>query len=128
MVYIDASVILAELLAEDRRPPKSIWNHDLYSSRLLEYEVWNRMHAYGLAKSHERGIQNQLNIISYVELSPIVLKRAKESFSIKLRTLDALHFSTFEYLLNQGVKIQLAAYDDQMLKYAKKTKIPLYKL
>jgi hypothetical protein len=52
MIYVDTSVALAELLAEDRRPGDHFWNQTLVSSRLLEYEVWIRVHARKLARSH----------------------------------------------------------------------------
>jgi len=48
LIYLDASVALAHLLAEDRRPPASLWEEPLISSRLLQYEIWVRIHAYGL--------------------------------------------------------------------------------
>lgn len=47
MVYLDTSAALAHLLAEDRVPPDSLWDQPLVSSRLLEYELWNRLHARG---------------------------------------------------------------------------------
>jgi hypothetical protein len=40
MIYLDTSVALAHLLAEDRCPSPSMWDHPLVSSRLLEYEIW----------------------------------------------------------------------------------------
>ena len=52
MIYLDTSVALAHLLAEDRHPPDQLWTEVLVSSRLLEYELWNRLHARGLAASH----------------------------------------------------------------------------
>jgi hypothetical protein len=52
VIYLDSSVALAHLLAEDRSPPESIWRETLVASRLLEYEVWNRIHARRLACSH----------------------------------------------------------------------------
>jgi hypothetical protein len=42
MIYLDSSVALAHLLAEDRFPPDLLWDQQLVSSRLLECEVWNR--------------------------------------------------------------------------------------
>ena len=36
---------LAHLLAEDRRPPASLWSETLVASRLLEYEIRTRLHA-----------------------------------------------------------------------------------
>ncbi len=52
MTYLDTSVELAQILTEDRAPPESLWKEELISSRLLEYEVWNRLHARGLGSSH----------------------------------------------------------------------------
>ena len=52
MIYLDTSVALAHLLAEDRQPPDDLWTEELWSSRLLEYELWNRIHARDLARSH----------------------------------------------------------------------------
>lgn len=49
MIYLDSSVALAYLLAEDRRPPELLWDEILSSSRLLEYELWTPIHARGLA-------------------------------------------------------------------------------
>jgi hypothetical protein len=43
VIYIDSSVVLADLFAESKSPPESLWNRDLGSSRLLVYEVWNRL-------------------------------------------------------------------------------------
>ena len=45
MIYLDSSVALAHLLVEDRVPPSALWAEPLVSSRLLECEVWTRIHA-----------------------------------------------------------------------------------
>ena len=50
MIYLDSSVALAYLLAEDRFPPDILWDQPLVSSRLLECEVWNRINAHQLPK------------------------------------------------------------------------------
>jgi predicted nucleic acid-binding protein len=52
VIYVDSSVLLADLFAEPRSPPERLWDDDLASSQLLAYEVWNRIHAYGLVPSH----------------------------------------------------------------------------
>ena len=52
MIYLDSSVALAHLLAEDRFPPDTLWHQPLVSSRLLECEVWNRINARRLQDSH----------------------------------------------------------------------------
>ena len=43
---------LAHLLAEDRAPGDWLWDEVLVSSRLLEYAIWNRLHARRLQASH----------------------------------------------------------------------------
>ncbi|HEY7665687.1 MAG TPA: hypothetical protein VH934_21425 [Xanthobacteraceae bacterium] len=40
MIYLDTSVALAHLLAQDRSPPATLWQEQLIASRLLEYELW----------------------------------------------------------------------------------------
>jgi len=62
MIYIDGSVALAQLLTQDHALPETIWWQPLISSRLLEYEVWNRIHARGLARSHgDADVRDQRN-------------------------------------------------------------------
>ncbi len=55
MIYIDTSVALAHLLAEDRQPPGSLWEETLFSTRLLEYEIWTPLHARELAAKQHAG-------------------------------------------------------------------------
>ena len=64
MIYLDSSVLLADLLAEPRSPAETLWEEDLASSQLLACEVWNRIHAYGLMTSHggrARGLLARVN-------------------------------------------------------------------
>ena len=57
MIYLDTSVALAHLLSEDRNPPSRLWDEDLVSSRLLEYELWMRIHAKRLGDTHGDGVR-----------------------------------------------------------------------
>ncbi len=114
MIYVDTSVALAQLLAEDRRPPASLWNETLVASRLLEYEVWTRLHARKLGESHGDAARGLLGRIAMLELSPPVLTRALEPFPLPVRTLDALHLASCEYLRSQGQTVALASYDRRM--------------
>jgi len=50
VIYLDSSVALVGLLAEDRSPPEAI--RGLVSSRLAESEVWYRINARRLGRSH----------------------------------------------------------------------------
>ena len=114
MIYLDSSVALAHLLAEDRAPPLAIWREPLISSRLLEYEVWNRVNARRLARSHGEDIRALLARIALLELAPPVLERALEPFPVAVRTLDALHLASIAFLNSRGPTIELASYDARL--------------
>jgi predicted nucleic acid-binding protein len=128
VIYLDTSVALAHLLAEDRVPPPRLWGEPLVSSRLLEYEVWTRIHARGLARSHGESVRALVGRVALVELAPSVLSRALEPFARPVRTLDALHLASMEFLRSQGQPVELATYDDRMARAARDLKIRLYRL
>ena len=119
MTYIDSSVALAQLFVEDRRPPESLWDEVLTASRLLSYEVWNRVHSRRIPRIHEDKVRAMLDAVAFVELTPIVLARAVEPFPRPVRTLDALHLATIEFLRDQGQQLELASYDDRLLEGAR---------
>jgi hypothetical protein len=48
-----------------------------------------------------------------------VLERALEPFPMPLRTLDALHLATAEYLQRDGNDVELASYDTRLIAAAK---------
>jgi predicted nucleic acid-binding protein len=88
VIYLDTSVALAHLLAEDRSPPETLWQQILISSRLLEYEMWTRIHARNLTHSHGEHVRALIGRVALLELAPPVLARALEPFSRPVRTLD----------------------------------------
>ncbi|MEM6795965.1 MAG: PIN domain-containing protein [Acidobacteriota bacterium] len=114
MIYLDTSVALAQLLSEDRRPPRSLWREDLVSSRLLQYELWTRLNARGLSRSHRFSALDLTSRVAFLELNPQVLQRALEPFPVQVRTLDALHLASALYLLSRGQRLQMASYDDRL--------------
>ncbi len=118
MIYLDTSVALAHLLAEDLRPPESLWQEELVSSRLLQYELWTRLNARGLAQSHREAASDLESRISYLELVPPVLGRALEPFPLPVRTLDALHLASAVFLQERSQQLQMATYDDRLLRAA----------
>ena len=128
MIYLDTSVVLAQLLAEDRRPPVSLWDEALVASRLMEYEVWTRLHARGLAESHGEAASGLIGRVALLELSPPVLARALDAFPVPVRTLDALHLASCDYLRNQGQSVSLASYDHRMTTAARALALPVYDL
>ena len=128
MTYLDTSVALAHLLAEDRIPPEALWREPLIGSRLLEYEIWTRIHARKLARSHGDQVRALVGRVALVELAPPVLARALELFPSSVRTLDALHLGSMEFLRAHGQIVTLASYDDRLRAAARALRIPLYKL
>lgn len=52
--------------------------------------------------------------VSFLELSPLVLTRALEPFPTPMRTLDAIHLASLEYLRTQRVDVVLATFDQRM--------------
>ena len=128
MIYVDTSVVIAHLLAEDRRPPAGLWNETLAASRLTEYEMWTRLHARKLAESHGEAARLLIGRIMLLELSPPVLARALDAFPTSVRTLDALHLASCEFLRNQGQSIALASYDGRMIALARAMDIPIFDL
>ena len=128
MIYLDTSVALAQLLAEDRVPPAAVWDETLVSSRLLEYEVWGRIHARNLGATHAETVRHLLGRVAIIELSRQVLARALEPFPAPVRTLDALHLASLAFLRDRGQRVELASYDGRMQACARLLAIPLYPL
>ncbi len=125
MIYLDTSVALAHLLAEDRRPPDRLWKQPLVSSRLLEYELWTRLNARSLGGSHGELARRLVERLAIVEMLPNVLARALEPFPVPLRTLDALHLASIEFLRERGQSIELASYDEPLIGAATALGVPI---
>jgi hypothetical protein len=128
VIYLDTSVALAHLLAEDQVPPAAIWDQPLVASRLLEFELWTRIHARRLARSHGDAVRELLIRTALIELVAPVLDRALEPFPMPVRTLDALHLASVEFLRDHGQEVALATYDDRQRSAATALGIPLFDL
>jgi len=118
-------VAAAYIFAEDRAPSNEFWQETLVSSRLLEYELWTRIHARKLSESHREDARQLIGRLAMLELLVPVLNRALDPFPVPLRTLDALHIASIEFLRGQGHKLELATYDKRMLQAARKMGIPI---
>jgi predicted nucleic acid-binding protein len=128
VIYLDTSVALAHIFSEDRHPPPSLWEELLISSRLLEYEIWTRIHARKLARTHGEAARLLTGRVALVELTPPVLARALEGFPTVVRTLDALHLAAMEFLRASGQTISLASYDAGLIKAARRLRFAVLKL
>ncbi len=128
MIYLDSSVIIAHLLAEDRRPPVELWSQSLASSRLLEYEVWTRVHARGMGRRLGEVLRFLLARLSMLGLERPVLARALEPLPLPVRTLDAIHLASADFLRRQGQDVTVATYDARMREAARAMGFELYSL
>jgi len=128
VIYLDSSVALAHLLAEDRTPPPALWQEPLITSRLLEYEIWNRLNARGLNRSHGEHARRLVGRVAIIELAPPVLERALEPFPTPVRTLDALHLASIEFLRGRRQSVELASYDNRLVAAALALGVPLLDL
>ena len=101
-------------------PPAALWDEEIVSSRLLQYEAWVVLHSRKLADSHGEEMHLLLGRVAFLELEPRVLARDLEPFPVAVRTLDALHLASLVYLRDEGPAPKLASYDDRMLVVARR--------
>jgi PIN domain len=128
LIYLDSSVALAQLFGEGRSPRDALWLEPLVASRLLEYEVWNRVHARGLGPTLGGAMRILIGRLRLVELTPPVLARALQPFPVPVRTLDALHLATIDFIRGQGETVELASYDNRLIVAARALGIALSEL
>jgi predicted nucleic acid-binding protein len=87
--------------------------------------MWTRIHARGLAASHGDLVRALVGRTAFLELAPPVLSRALEPFPCSVRTLDALHLASMEFLLRSGQAIELATYDERLRTAATALGVPI---
>ena len=114
MIYLDTSVVLARLLKEERSPPDAFWSQPLISSRLLEYEVFNRLHLHTTEPTRIETARLLVDRLSFHGMTPKILARALEPFPVAVRTLDSLHLATMVFLRANSQTIRLASYDKRL--------------
>ena len=83
------------------------------------------MHARKLGKTHGDLVRDLLLRVAFVELVAPVLLRALEPFPVPVRTLDALHLASIDFLQAQGQDVRLATYDARQRTAARAAGIPL---
>jgi hypothetical protein len=128
VIYLDCSVALAQVLVEDRVPRERLWQEPLVSSRLIEYEIWTRIHSKRLGASHGDEVRALLARISLIELAPPVLARTLEPFPTTVRTLDALHLASMDFLRSSGQRVELASYDHRLIAAARAMRFDVFAL
>jgi predicted nucleic acid-binding protein len=118
VIYLDASVALAAVLDEDRRPSDAFWREPLVASALLRYEAWTALHARGLSRTHGPLVREVLQRVGPLEMTAEILERALEPFPVPLRTLDALHVATADFLRRDLPELRIATYDTRLARAA----------
>jgi len=128
VIYSDTSVALAHLLAEDRAPPERLWQEELISSRLLEYEIWTRIHALKLAHTHADDVRSLLKPGRTGRTLAAGARQSFGAFSEASPHPRRPPFASIEFLRTQGQRISVAVYDGRLLDAARALRIPIYKL
>jgi hypothetical protein len=80
----------------------------------------------GLSASHGDAARQLLGRVAMLEMAPPVLARALDPFPVPVRTLDALHLASMEFLRGYGQRVQLATYDTRRIEGARLLGIVLY--
>lgn len=128
MIYLDSSVALAHILSEELQPPDELWVEPVFSSRLLLFEVWSRLHTYGMGESHAEEAGAMCAGITFIDMTPDILRRALDPFPAPVRTLDGMHLATADHLKSGGNIVRLASYDKRMNAVSQALGIDLYPL
>jgi predicted nucleic acid-binding protein len=128
MVYLDASVAVAQLRSEDKRPGAELWQQSLICSRLLEYEVRTVMNLRPATRGEDEAIRALIGRVALIELIPEVIDRTRDRWPIPVRTLDAIHLASALFLIKEGVDLEIATYDKRLRDAAKKLKIKIHPL
>ena len=95
--------------------PSALWDARLASSRLLEYEVMNRVNSSEALARHAPLARAWIDRVALYEMSPQVLARALRPLPAPLRTLDALHLATMHFLRAEGLSVTLASFDKRLV-------------
>ncbi len=90
--------------------------------------MWTRVNAMGLGPTHAEDVRSMLGHLAFLELERPVLVRALEPFPAPVRTLDALHLASIEFLRGLGQRPSLATYNRRQAEAARALAIPLLSL
>jgi hypothetical protein len=113
MIYLDSSVALAYLLAEDRFPlirfGKSHW---WPASRMRGLESDQRA---PIAKFKREAARNLIGRAAMIENGGTCAHPGPATISGSVRTLGAIHLAAFEFIRARKQNVQLANYDEGLV-------------
>ena len=106
MKYVDASAVLRVLFVEPGPSVPLVAGEHVASSRLIEVEAFravDRERLLGGLDDAETAVKRKelTELLAMMDLAPVdgaVIDRAKSSFAVNLRAIDAIHVATAELL------------------------------
>ena len=123
MKYVDASAVLRLLFAEPGASVPLTDGDRVVSSRLVEVETVravDRLRLLGQLDDRETAAKRKelADLVAMLDLAPVddaVIDRAKGSFAVNLRALDALHVATAEILASEatGEPLEFWTHDER---------------
>lgn len=122
MKYLDSSAVLRLLFGEPGPVVELAAGDIAASSELMEVEVFravDRERLLGRLDDREtaRKRKELADLVAMLDLVPIdraVIDRAKGSFAVNLRALDAIHVATAEVLIAEtGLELEFWTHDDR---------------
>jgi hypothetical protein len=123
MKYVDASAVLRLLFAEPGASVPLTDGDRVVSSRLVEVETCravDRLRLLGQLDDRETAVKRKelADLVAMLDLAPVddlVIDRAKGSFAVNLRALDAVHVATAEILAGEaaGEPLEFWTHDER---------------
>ncbi len=123
MKYVDASAVLRVLFSEPGPVVPLVADDRVVSSRLVEVEVFravDRERLLGniddtLTAIKRKELTDLLAMLDLVAIDGPVIDRAKSSFAVNVRALDAIHVATAEILAAEAVgdALEFWTHDDR---------------
>ncbi|MGH9383256.1 MAG: type II toxin-antitoxin system VapC family toxin [Vicinamibacterales bacterium] len=121
MKYVDASAVLRVLFREPGPAAPLAAGETIVSSALVEVEAFraiDRARLLGHLDDRQTAVKLKelADLVAMLDLAPIdrtVIDRAKDSFAVPVRALDAIHVATAELLVVEGVAVEFWTHDDR---------------
>lgn len=111
---MDASVALAEVFAEQRRPQEGFWDLPLVASRITDLEMRTRAAAMGQLQAKAAILDEISNAITFADIRRKNLELLYTGRTGALRTLDAVHLATLDFFNRDIGETALATYDRRL--------------
>jgi uncharacterized protein len=123
MKYVDTSAVLRVLFAEPGPAVSLVQGDHVASSELLEVEAFravDRERLLGNLDDSQTAVKRKElgDLLGMLDLAPIdraVVDRAKSSFAVNVRALDAIHVATAQILAGEaeGEPLEFWTHDDR---------------